>query len=48
MGTLGAVMLFSLPPLAVYAVAYWFGLMFPSAKPIVEPPVFVRARSRPF
>ena len=27
MGTPGAVMLFAIPPLAVYAVAYWFGVM---------------------
>ena len=27
MGTPGAVMLFTLPPLLVYAVAYWFGVM---------------------
>ena len=27
MGTPGAAMLFAIPPLAVYAVAYWFGVM---------------------
>ena len=38
MGTPGAVMLFAIPPLAVYAVAYWFGVMVrPSVIPAPAP-----------
>ena len=38
MGTPGAVMLFAIPPLAVYAVAYWFGVMAgPRAIPAPAP-----------